>query len=100
MASPDALKALIEALETEQKRRQAARFGGQDPRTWLIETLQQMAQRFAATAHLGPPLDLADMAPVEMLAAHLLPEHLRPAGLPTEDQIWAQFRARARGNNQ
>jgi hypothetical protein len=94
MASADALKALIEALEVEQKRRQAVRFGGhEDPREWFIGTLQQMAQRFAATTHMFP-LDAADMSIIEKLACHFLPEHLRPAGLPTEDQIWAKFLAR------
>jgi hypothetical protein len=94
MASEDALKTLIAALEVEQKRRLAAQFGGQDPREWFIGTLQQIAQRFAATAHLYP-LSIDDMAPMEMLACcYFLPEHLMPAGLPTADQIWAEVEAR------
>jgi hypothetical protein len=90
MASPATLKALIEALEAEQARRRKAQFGGhEDPRQWLLDTLQQMAQRLAATVHLFP-LDLGDMAPAEQLAAHYLPEDLRPAGLPTVAEIWAK----------
>jgi hypothetical protein len=96
MASSDALRALIEALEGEQARRQAARFGGRDPHEWLADTLQQMADRIAATAHLAP-FTVDDMAPVEMLACHLLPESMRPAGLPAEDEIWAKFQARSAG---
>jgi hypothetical protein len=68
-------------------------------RQWVLDTLQAMTQRFAATAHLQP-LDLTDMAPAEMLALHFLPEHLRPPGLPTEAAIWADFRALKRANLQ
>jgi hypothetical protein len=94
MASADALKALIDALEAEQTRRRKVQFGGHDdPRQWFIDTLQQMAQRLAATAHLYP-LQIDDMAPAEMLACHFLPEHLRPAGLGTVDEIWAKYEAR------
>jgi hypothetical protein len=94
MATTDALKALIEALEAEQARRRKARFGGHDdPREWLLETLQTMAQRFAATAHLLP-LQLDDMAIAEKLACRFfLPEELMPAGLGTEEEIWAKYAA-------
>jgi hypothetical protein len=40
------------------------------------------------------PLQIDDMSPAEMLACHLLPEELRPAGLPTEAAIWAEYKAR------
>jgi hypothetical protein len=94
MASHDALKALVEALEAEQTRRRKARFGGHDdPRQWFLDTLQVMAQRFAATAHLHP-LQIDDMASAEMLACHFLHEHRRPPGLPTVDEIWAAYEAR------
>jgi hypothetical protein len=81
-------------LEAELARR-AARVewqAGEDERAQqrLVDTLQAMAQRFAATARLCP-LDLTDMSPAEMLACHFLPEHLRPAGLPTEAAIWGQI---------
>jgi hypothetical protein len=67
---------------------------GERARQWLIDTLQQMAQRFAATAHLYPLL-IDDMAPMEMLACrYFLPEHLMPAGLGTEEEIWAEYKAR------
>jgi hypothetical protein len=68
MASPDALKTLIEALEEEQERRRKALYGGHDdPRQWLLEELQQIAGRFAATG--GPPKN--DSSPMERLAALL-----------------------------
>jgi hypothetical protein len=94
MASSDALDTLIAALEAEQARRQAAQFGGQDPHTWFVDTLRQMAQRLAATAHLYP-LDTADMSPAEKLAIlHFWPEDLCPEGLGSADEIWAEFAAR------
>jgi hypothetical protein len=93
MASTDALKALLAALEAEQKRRQAAQFGDRDPRTWLVDTLEQMARRMTATAHLGPPLDVSDLSLAERVSCCLLPEELRPEGLGTEDEIWAEFEA-------
>jgi hypothetical protein len=65
-------------------------------RQWFFDTLQAIAQRFAALAPMHP-LDLADMAPAEKLACHFLPEHLRPAGLPSEAAIWAEFRALKHG---
>jgi hypothetical protein len=93
MASEDALRALVNALVAEQKRRQAAQFGGQDPREWLLDTLQAMARRYAALAHLHP-LDTVDMSIAEKLACrYFLPEDLQPAGLGTEDQIWAEYRS-------
>jgi hypothetical protein len=52
-----------------------------------------MAERFAALAHLHA-LRIDDMAPSEMLACHLLPEDMRPAGLPTEAAIWGEYQAR------
>jgi hypothetical protein len=80
--------------------RRAARVewqAGEDERSrqWFLDTLQAMAQRFAATAHLYP-LQIDDMAPAEQLACHLLPASMRPAGLPTEAAIWAQYWARTK----
>jgi hypothetical protein len=94
MASPDTLAALLKALRAEQTRRQKAQFGGQDPRERLLDTLQGMAERLAATSS-GPPLQVPEMAPAEKLACRLfLPEDLIPAGLGTEDEIWAEYGAR------
>ena len=92
MATPGALKALLKALNAEQALRRKAQFGGHDdPRQWLIDTLQQMAQRLVAPSlH---PLDIADLSVAEKVACLLLPEPLRPAGLPTEAAIWAEFEA-------
>jgi hypothetical protein len=59
----------------------------------LADTLCEMALRLAMTTRLCP-LRLDDMSPAELLACHLLPEHLRPQGLPTEDEIWAEYRDR------
>ena len=69
---------------------------GERVREQVLDMLQAIAQRFAATAHLRPP-DVSDMSIAEKLACRLLPETLQPAGLPTEDQIWAEYRARAEG---
>ena len=81
-------------LEAEHARR-AARVAWQaseDERQkeQLVDMLWQMTERFAALAHLHP-LEIDDMAPAEMLACHLLPEEMRPAGLPTEAAIWADI---------
>ena len=61
----------------------------------LADTLSEMALRLATTTPLCP-LRLDDMSPAELLACHLLAEHLRPPGLPTEDEILAQYRDRQR----
>jgi hypothetical protein len=100
MAEGGPLRALQQwhALLLAERARRAARAeleAGQDERErkQFFDTLQQMAQRFAATAHLHP-LQIDDMSIAEQLACHLLPEELRPAGLGTEDQIWAEYRSR------
>jgi hypothetical protein len=83
----------LAVLEAELDRR-AARVEreadeGERARQQLLDTLQAMAQRFVATAHLCP-IETSDMAPMEKLACRLfLPEHLMPAGLPSEDEIFA-----------
>jgi hypothetical protein len=84
-------------LRAEIDRRQAVAFGAADgdPRQQLFDELQTMAQRFAASA-AQHPLDLTDMSPMVQLAANLLPEHLRPVGLPSEARIWARYRARSK----
>jgi hypothetical protein len=61
-------------------------------RQQFIAELEAMAARYAATAHLYP-LPIDDMSPAEKLACHLLPESMRPAGLPTEPAIWAEYEA-------
>jgi hypothetical protein len=96
MASSNTLKALIEALEAEQARRRKTQFGGHDdPGGWLIETLQQMAARLAAAPASPHPLELADMSIAEKLACrYFLPDELQPAGLGTEEEIWAEYAAR------
>jgi hypothetical protein len=95
MASPDTLKALLEALEAERARRRKAQLGGHDdPRQWFLDTLQTIAQRFAAAASSRYPLQIDDMSPVEQLACHLLADELRPVGLGTVDEIWAAYEAR------
>jgi hypothetical protein len=92
-------------LEAELARRTARVewAAGEDERQRqrLIDTLAAMAERLAVSAPMHP-LDLADMSPAEKLACHLLPEPLRPAGLPTEAAIWAEYEAirAARENNQ
>ena len=63
----------------------------QDAGQGLAE-LEQMALRLAATGHrveVDP-----DMAPAELLACHLLAEHLRPVGLPGVDEIRTAYEAR------
>jgi hypothetical protein len=63
-------------------------------REQFLDTLQQIAQRFAAAAPRHP-LDVSDMSIAEMLAVRwFLPEDLWPADLPTDDQIWAEYRSR------
>jgi hypothetical protein len=71
---------------------------GEDERArqQFLDTLQAMAERFAASAHRYP-LDVSDMSPAEQLCCHLLPEDLRPAGLPSEVAIWAKLKARTQG---
>jgi hypothetical protein len=96
MASADALKTLIAALEAEQTRRRKAQFGGhEDPRQWLLDTLRQMAERLAvAPSSLHPP-QAADMSIMEKLSCRLfLPEDMCPEGLGSADEIWAEFEAR------
>jgi hypothetical protein len=62
-------------------------------RQQFFDMLQQMAERFAALAPLRP-LDLDDMSIAEKLACrYFLPEALLPAGLGTEDQIWAEYQS-------
>jgi hypothetical protein len=93
MASPNALKALLKALNAEQTRRRRPPVS--DQREQFIETLRAIAQRFTALAPRCP-LQIDDMSIAELLACRLfVPEHLRPAGLPTEDEIWAEYRAKA-----
>ena len=48
-----------------------------------------MARGLAAGADLYP-LQLDDMSFAEQLACHLLPESVRPEGLASEEQIWAE----------
>jgi hypothetical protein len=85
----------LAALEAEYGRR-AARVEwqadeGERQRQWFLEELQAMAGRLAATAHLYP-LPIDDMSIAEMLACRwFLPEHLMPAGLGTEEEIWAKY---------
>ena len=79
MASPSTLKALLAALEAELARRSPP---VEQAREQLVDTLSEMALR------------LDDMSTAELLSCHFLPEHLRPPGLPTEDEIWAKYRDR------
>jgi hypothetical protein len=79
-------------LAAERARRDPNR--GEDARQRLLEDLKQMAQRFAATAHLYP-VHVDDMSCAEMFACRLfLPKDMQPAGLPSEAAIWALYRAR------
>ena len=79
------------AAERSRRRKQP----GVDERAveQLFAQLQQMAQRFAAAPALYRH-DVDDMSPAEMLACHLLPEELRPPGIKSEDEIWAEVKAR------
>ena len=85
-------KALFAALAAELARRSPP---VEQACEQLVETLGEMALRLATTTPLCP-LRLDDMSPAELLACHLLAEHLRPPGLPTEDEILAQYRDRQR----
>jgi hypothetical protein len=84
-------------LEAELARRttQAEWEAGQDERLrqQLLGRLWEMAQRLKAGA-LVHPLQIDDMSCAEMLACRFLPERLRPAGLGTEDEIFALAAAR------
>ena len=56
MASPDALKALLDALETEQNRRRAARQqASDDTLASLLDTLGQMHDRLTQAPGYTPP---------------------------------------------
>jgi len=83
-------KALFAALAAELARRSPP---VEQACEQLVETLGEMALRLAATTPLCP-LQLDDMSPAELLSCHFLPEHLRPPGLPTEDEILAKYRDR------
>jgi hypothetical protein len=87
--------ALLEA-ELARRTMQAKWEAGQDERLRqeLLDELEEMARRLAAVALLHP-LQIDDMSYAERLACHLLPESMRPRGLASEDQIWAEYRARA-----
>jgi hypothetical protein len=82
--------------EIERREAEAIAAAGSDPRQAFVDKLREMAQSLAATAHLCP-LQLADMSVAERVACHLLPEPMRPAGLGTEDEIWAEYQARSTG---
>lgn len=46
-------------------------------------------------ASLAPPLEIADMSVAEKLACrYFLPDKLQPAGLGTEEEIWAEYASR------
>lgn len=88
----------LELLEAELGRRRVLKewAAGEDDRQqqWILDTLASMAQRFAAAAASPHPLIVDDMSPAEKLCCHLLPEELRPAGLPSEAAIMSEFKAR------
>jgi hypothetical protein len=89
--------ALLEAELARRTARQEWADGEDDrQREWVHDTLVSMAQCFAAAAASDHPLQLDDMSPAEKLCCHLLPAELRPAGLPTEAEIWSEFNT-ARG---
>jgi hypothetical protein len=77
-----------------ERRRAATLEAAGDERERFINTLQEMAQRLAATAHLYP-IDTADMSIAEKLAIlYFWPENQHPEGLGSEKQIWAEYAAR------
>jgi hypothetical protein len=93
-------RALLEAERARRAARTECEAGeGDRAAQQLVDELQEMARRMAATAHLSP-LDLGDMSIAEKVACHLLPESMRPEGLPSEAEIWRQYRARVPENNQ
>jgi hypothetical protein len=99
MTDIDGQRVWLALLEEELSRRSARVEwqAGEDERAGqlFVAELERMAQNFAATAHLYP-VDIGDMSIAEKLACrYFLPEDLQPAGLPTEDQIWAEYQARA-----
>jgi hypothetical protein len=56
MASPSALKALLEALQAEQERRQAANLrAADDSRAWLLQTLTVMGESLRASPDFIEP---------------------------------------------
>jgi hypothetical protein len=84
-------------LEAELARRTArvawAADEAERAREEFIARLQGIAERFAAVAPRYP-LQIDDMSIAEMLACrYFLPEHLMPAGLGTEEEIWAKYQA-------
>lgn len=89
----------LELLEAELARRRAQQEweAGEDERQreWVHDTLASMAERLAAATSSPHPLIVDNMSPAELLCCHLLPEELRPSGLPTEAAIWAEFKARS-----
>ena len=66
---------------------------GERQREWFVNTLEEMAERLAVAGSSAHPLQVDDMSIAEKLACTLLPEPLRPAGLPTEAAIWAEYEA-------
>jgi len=86
--------ALLEAEFARRSTRVAWEAGeGERARQQLFDTLQAMAQRSAALAPRYP-LQIDDMSIAEKLACrYFLPEDRRPAGLGTEDQIWAEYQS-------
>jgi hypothetical protein len=84
--------ALLEAELARRTARVAWEAGEEErSRQQFVATLAAMAERFAASAPRYP-LQIDDMSIAEMLACRLfLPEHLMPAGLGTEEEIWAEY---------
>jgi hypothetical protein len=102
MTTPEQQREWLRLLEEELTRRatRVAREADEDERQrqWFFNELQQIAERLGAPLP-GHPLDISDMSIAELLSCRLfLPEHLQPAGLPTEDEIWARFEALKAGS--
>jgi hypothetical protein len=99
VASPDALKALLEALQAEQARRRKAQSGGyDDPREWLMAELRAIAERLAATE--GPLLDDASIAQ-RLAVLTYLPHRLSAAEQEAESaalDAWFEERYGAQPN--
>jgi hypothetical protein len=66
---------------------------GERQEQWVLDTLASMAERLSGASSSPHPLQIDDMSPAEKLCCHLLPAELRPPGLPTEAEIWAEFEA-------
>jgi hypothetical protein len=65
---------------------------------WFFEELRQMAERLAATAHLGPPPDKDDRSIAERLAAMLYLPMTKPSASERRRRLRSGSRANRAGH--